>query len=295
MALPIALNIPLLSNEPFNIFEVSFNPIGVVDTIIFVFTLITTGIFGFSYNPGAIGVIIFIFISGAVLEYNYGRIQFDVRKYFTFVKNRFLKIYPMFWMALVLGAIINIYADPFNLVEFIAQATGLYPFLHLCFPHVVQSTVFGGSIMSPSWFVGTIMLLYLMYPFVSKLLSNYGLLGLLLFAFLSICLNDFTFAYDGSNVWYWSPFSRLFLFALGIYIARHGLYPTKPSPNWIMTMGEFAFPVYLSHYIVVWMLAKLPQTFCINIIVYVGVVCLLSVVLYTLERKIRKLWVKQHD
>lgn len=56
----------------------------------------------FSITLGGAGVIIFLVLSGMVLEYNYGYGRRSI-KYFSFIFKRFKKIYSLYWVCLILS------------------------------------------------------------------------------------------------------------------------------------------------------------------------------------------------
>ena len=71
--------------------------------------------FGISPLSGGIGewgIVIFLLISGCVLEYNYGKKVWDAGTkfdYIQFIEKRLLRIYPAFWFSMLLAVILTTY------------------------------------------------------------------------------------------------------------------------------------------------------------------------------------------
>ncbi|HCC00003.1 MAG TPA: hypothetical protein DEP42_02085 [Ruminococcaceae bacterium] len=106
---------------------------------------------------GDFGVSLFLIISGAALFYVY-RAKCDVKKFFF---KRFKSIYPMFWIAFIIGFV-------FRLAEKTTSIQGI-PKSHILY------SVFGMDMLASSsgiltfatvgeWFLGLIIFLYLCFP-----------------------------------------------------------------------------------------------------------------------------------
>lgn len=126
-------------------------------------------------NLGNIGVSLFFIISGAALMYSY-RDNFSIK---TFLAKRFMSIYPMFWMAY---AIAFLYLFYFNKtiehgvpnINFILTLIGMDGYLLYRIPSYY---------LLGEWFLGCIILLYLCFPLLRKLMINKPIVLL-----ISICV-----------------------------------------------------------------------------------------------------------
>ncbi len=76
---------------------------------------------------GIIGVQIFLFVSGAVLELNKSHIDSSI-SYIRFEIRRLLRIFPAYWMSLLLGAMLLLYSNNTNLGNLFWQFSGFNAF-----------------------------------------------------------------------------------------------------------------------------------------------------------------------
>ncbi len=110
------------------------------------------------------GVSLFLILSGASLMYVYR----DVCDWKYFYKKRFLSIYPMFWIA---------YTVYFFYLFYINQAVpggeipkGRFLFSVLAFDGLLRANGYPTFYLLGEWFLGLIVLLYLLFPVLRKLL-----------------------------------------------------------------------------------------------------------------------------
>jgi len=113
------------------------------------------------------GVSIFIIVSGLCLTLKYKNKNIEYKK---FITQRFLKIYPPFFIALIIGVIIYYilpdsllqasyyYFPQISIADFFCSITGFCNFLGRN----------GGPFLGPSWFIGLIITLYLLFPLLLK-------------------------------------------------------------------------------------------------------------------------------
>lgn len=112
-------------------------------------------------NLGGIGVSLFFIISGAALMYNYNQ-NYSIKEYF---KKRIMGIYPMFWVAYIITFLYMFYIN-----RGIATAPN-YTFILTIFGfdgymlYKIKNFYLVGE-----WFLGCIILLYLCFPFLRKLI-----------------------------------------------------------------------------------------------------------------------------
>ncbi len=176
-------------------------------------TMLTTSI-GNLYI-GDWGVSLFFIISGAALMYVYeGKCRLK-----TFYKKRFLSIYPMFWIA---------YAVDFLFVVWQTHAMpgGGIPKWRLLF----SVTGFDGLLLTNGyptfyllgeWFLGVIVLIYLVFPLLRKLLNEKPalLLGLTIVGYIG-----------------------------GLLLCDHGPHPLVPATMLFVRIPELVFGMFFVKY-----------------------------------------------
>ncbi len=132
---------------------------------------------------GAFGVSLFLIISGAALMLSYGeKEKFDYKRFFG---KRFLTIYPCFWIAYFLVFLYNFYEaqtiPQLPKKNIIFSVLGIDGYLS-CFG--VKVFYFVGE-----WFLGFIILVYLIFPFIQWLMKKQPVvLAVLVFALYVLTL-----------------------------------------------------------------------------------------------------------
>lgn len=197
------------------------------------------------YINGITGLSIYgmILISGAVLEYNYRGIE-RLSEYTKFLFRRFLRLYPAFWMSLFFGIIVFPSVLQEKFWEIVAEFTGFFYLLGMG----------PGNINEMGWFIGAIFALYIIFPYLSRLMKKNPLAVLVACLVISyasrfiLVQNDLFSAYA---LWRWLPICNLFEFSLGIYLVQACLYPknTRDYPL-VREAAELSFYVFLFHVII---------------------------------------------
>lgn len=190
-------------------------------------------------GPAVYGMIL---VSGAVLEYNYRGIE-RVSEYLAFIVKRFIRLYPAFWMSLILGILLAPTVLQNNIWGILFEFTGFFMILG-------QGP---GTINMMGWFIGTIFLLYIIFPYLSKAVKRYELTSLAVFFIVTYASRYYCVINSASLnlLWRWMPICNLFEFCLGIYLVQKKLYP-KSTGDYpvIRTLSELSFYVFLFHVIV---------------------------------------------
>lgn len=165
---------------------------------------------------GALFVGVFLLISGGVLYYNYP----EVKNLSTFYYKRWKSIFPMFYITFLFFFIRNVIAehavfyngDPWKLL---LSVFGLDGYLNYKYP---------GYYIVGEWFLGAIVLLYVLYPIFVKLVNTAGWKVLFFTIPLSLWqLNTDWFEIDPTtNLIYCST-----LFITGMLIFKYALYRKK--------------------------------------------------------------------
>jgi len=197
------------------------------------------------YSSGLQGYAVYgmILISGVVLEYNYQGLE-KFHRYLQFLFRRFIRLYPAFWMSLILGLIAFPKVWQNSIPSLLFEFTGFF-------------VVLGkgpGNINIMGWFIATIVSLYVLFPWFSKIIRRYGLGALVGFWLLSWGLRYLILTYNLVPInlfWRWFPLCNAFEFCLGIYIVQNGLYPktTNTSPI-IKELSDLSYYVFIFHTLV---------------------------------------------
>ncbi|MGH7206633.1 MAG: acyltransferase family protein [Nitrospiraceae bacterium] len=194
---------------------------------------------------GKLGITLFLVISGMVLrlnDRNQGVMAFSSR--------RLQRIYPVYWMALTLsiamGLVFHWDNFPKDWMEGTLTITGFCAFAGL----------WGCSLLPWGWFIGLILSLYILYPWLSSLMNRaprVALIALLLISVVSRLIVDDYVPYRPRE---WFPLCRVFEFGFGIYLAQEAqpwsaLRWTAPAPisKILEILSELSFPAFLIHWV----------------------------------------------
>jgi peptidoglycan/LPS O-acetylase OafA/YrhL len=162
-----------------------------------------------------------------------------------FYKKRLLRIYPIYWIAVLYSLLLINYEIPtVPLTDYARTFWGFQIF----FTTTAQDSM--GKINGSFWFIGVIISLYFLYPLVSLAIKRHphiSLLSVTLVAFVSRMIMNYVFPQfiSGSD---WFPLCRLFEFGLGIYITQRNLYPRINSNSITRFLGNLSFYVYLTEW-----------------------------------------------
>jgi len=212
------------------------------------------GIKGFYLvSIGGVGVTIFLILSGLALHLNYRQKDISYRQ---FMAGRILRIYPIYWLSLIIGILVYLIASQINeslpslgnqIGSLVCSVTAFCAF----------AGKWGGPFVPTAWYIGLIISLYILYPFISRGIKrkpHMVILTLLLISAMSrIILGHYNILPNRPLDWF--PLCRLFEFGLGIYLAEM----VKPSVwscangngriNSIFGfVGRLTFPLFLVHY-----------------------------------------------
>jgi peptidoglycan/LPS O-acetylase OafA/YrhL len=181
-------------------------------------------------------------VSGAVLEYTHPRLE-SLAAVTGFYVKRLSRIYPAFWMSLIIAltyapALLRSLQPHILLLEF----TGFCAF----------TGRWSGVINPIAWFIGLIVVLYFLFPFLSASIRERPFLMLFLIAVIEISARYFF------HVWYipelgrwpdkWLPVCNFLEFGLGIWIVQNGFYPKWVHDSRVIGfLAEISFYVFLIH------------------------------------------------
>ena len=194
------------------------------------------------YGEGIIGVMILIFVSGAVLEYMHPRLV-SLNDVASFYVKRLVRIYPAYWTSLLIGLAMS----PLLIIQFpalntILEFTGFFAY----------SGVWVGAINPIGWFIGVIVGLYFAFPFLSAAIRKHPYASLFVIAvaevFLRIFFNTMHPYPLGPHPDRWVPMCSFLEFGLGIFVVQQGFYPkVECTSKWILFLADFSFYVFLAH------------------------------------------------
>ncbi len=163
------------------------------------------------YYNGTIGLSIFFFISGFLLSQTDSVIT-SLQDFKKFYKKKFIRIYPLYWAAL--GSLIVIFGllhiSPGHVIPYNFSLDNVL--IHLS----GLQGIFPWNEIQSMWFVGVIVLFYVLYPFIAYFPKN--LFGTLvvssgIFMFLEVLHSFFGLIHTGALEYY--P-----LFISGIFINK---------------------------------------------------------------------------
>jgi peptidoglycan/LPS O-acetylase OafA/YrhL len=217
------------------------------------------GIHPFSWSTwGEIGVTIFLILSGFSLEYTYGGMHIDFGRFYV---KRIFKIYPIYYMSLLLGLMVHVAFAIWGTLYRGAPSTLLPDFGYLDFFLALSGFnaffgKWGGPLVWSSWFIGVIMVLYLCYPIISWACRRSPWACIILLFFISLISRILI---SGSNIFLnnpmaWFPLNRVFEFGLGVFLAGLIKQDLLKSLNqalerlpFLTFFSAISFPLFLIH------------------------------------------------
>ncbi|MFC1662605.1 acyltransferase family protein [Patescibacteria group bacterium] len=192
-------------------------------------------------------VTIFIILSGIVLGIKYQDIKISFMK---FMGRRLIRIYSVYLIAVIVGV-------------------GMYYILHGSFSNIPGSHFIctisgfcgyigqgGGPFVSTGWFIGTILALYTLFPVILLLMKKNKHLTLFLLLLVSLIARLYFSQALISPIYEleWHPFSRIFEFGLGIYLAliiskeRWRILNRHQQTGRVFNfLAQISFPLFLIH------------------------------------------------
>lgn len=164
---------------------------------------------GRTLTLGQQGVVLFIMISGATQCISYEKQAALGRGLGQYYKKRFLALMPAFYMAYFLGYVISrLSSVPFHIGRsFIWTVLGMDGYLIM--KGIPTAYIVG------EWFLGLIILLYMVFPLLYKLIRKFPKSMLVILLVYCVMINQF---YHIAGVPETDVLVRIVDFALGIYI-----------------------------------------------------------------------------
>ena len=193
----------------------------------------------FPNGSGTVGyelVTVFFIISGTLLYYNHRSIQ-SVGEFY---KKRWLNIFPAFYCAYFIFFLLRMFKGTFVKGKSIL----LFPLTLFGFDgYLAAFTGFRDWYILGEWFLGAIIVCYIMYPFILKLLERYELETYTVVFFLFFVFIDTSFLKQDS---FRNISSCICSFVLGIIISRYSLYEKQSSfvISIIVLIAVYLFPMH---------------------------------------------------
>jgi peptidoglycan/LPS O-acetylase OafA/YrhL len=198
---------------------------------------------------GQVGVYLFIFVSGAALAYNYPtcRVFTGLRRFYC---SRLLRIYPAFWVAIIVAIILTpSIVSKINAENILPVITGF----------TTWAGLWSGPVAGGFWFIGLIVSLYLLYPVMIRMfewdpdIAMYAMIAISIAASLLLVMFDFMGASDPhAGVTRWFPLCNVAVFGAGIYCIRKNAYPdTSVDIRAIAILADMTFFIYLYNHMIV--------------------------------------------
>lgn len=255
------------------------------------------GIKGFYFvSLGGVAVTLFFILSGLVLELVYGNCKIQ---YARFIKKRVNRLYPVYYIAVLLSLclmlmygvavhklperIINL-----NLSDIFLTLTGTYVF----------AGRWGGPFLPTSWFLGIIMIMYLLFPLLSSFTHKRPHITVSTLFIVSVFARLILGRYDilPYRPLDWFPLCRVFEFGFGIYLGTVTQESVWLSVNnlgsraigLITFASNISFPLFLIHYPLKPLINILSQKthIAFSIIIYLTVSLALSWAVIVMEKRI---------
>lgn len=170
----------------------------------------STNIFFHNIDMGSMGVTLFFILSGCGLMYSQRNRQFSLKGYYI---NRFWAIFPPFWVAY---AFCRLLFETF-IPHLFQSVPKRYYFFTLIGMDSFLSYKLPNFAMIGEWFLGCIIIIYIVYPLLRISMIKWPY-PTLLFSFLLHEALRFYYPFEISPLW--NPLVRLVEFVFGMFFAQ---------------------------------------------------------------------------
>ena len=241
----------------------------------------------FRIDVGTIGVWLFIFASGASLalrKYSFGSLK-NLGKFYG---NRLLRIYPIYWVAVIFSIMIEPVTSTLTLSDYVRWFSGFQIFF------ITDNS--WGKINGSYWFIGLIISLYFLFPVIYSAMNKHPHVSLLSLFLINIASRaimwNYFFQFVGVTDWF--PLCQIFDFGLGIYLVQKwsGLKMWKfTSGRTIAFAGELVFYLYLVHVPLMRFMPPIQFEFGYEYALtwFIVIALLFGCMFYTFDKQIHKL------
>jgi Predicted acyltransferases len=195
---------------------------------------------------GGIGVILFLIASGAALTYN--QYNFTTTKnILIFYYKRLVRVYPAMWLTMLfIFLLMPSLLENIDYLRLLEELTGFYYYFNKDIP----------TINSSLWFVGLIVILYLLYPLLFYIIREYRYYGFIVVFTISMATHAFLYNnpkfFGYNSLFYFGVIPNLWAFCLGIFIMLLNLYPKFESNNAVIKgLSNLSFYIYLLQFSII--------------------------------------------
>lgn len=242
------------------------------------------------FNVGGIGVIVFLILSGMVLEYNYGG---KTIKYLDFMFKRLKRLYLVYWLCLLLS---------YPLLLGVGWGTNLKSvFYDLSGLLLYTGQPWTDYFIPTAFFIGLIVYLYLLFPLISKMMRRGPILTLAILFLVSIIAR---FYIGHSNFWFRGvdafPLCRVFEFGLGVWLVQRSKVieffqwlDAKIKNKFIFWTSELSFPALLIHSTILKLNLIQPPAW-LSVLKFLEITIVLALAVYLLNEYISNLFWKKN-
>jgi peptidoglycan/LPS O-acetylase OafA/YrhL len=237
----------------------------------------------FHIDLGSIGVWLFVFASGASLAL--GKYSFDsLKNVGKFYGNRLLRIYPIYWVAVVFSLLVTPITSVLTLSDYVRNLAGFQIFF------ITDNS--WGKINGTYWFIGLIISLYFLFPIVYSAIKKHPHVSLISLFLIYIAAKAITWNYfiQFTGITDWFPLCQIFEFGLGIYLVQRGLYLKSAAPRALAIAGELSFYVFLVHNPFLHFTPPIQFEFGIEYAItwFIAVTLLFGCIFYAFDKSIQK-------
>lgn len=226
----------------------------------------------FDLSIAKAGVVIFLFVSGLGLHLSQTRRPIAPLQFYI---QRLWRIYPMYWMALAVGLILNqLRHEPVfgSWNEAILTVSGFCAF-----------TGQWGCNFPMGWFIGLILSLYCLYPLLAWAMRRHAGGALCVLFVISVSSRLIVESHFTGYPLEWFPLCRVFEFGLGLYWAERGIPGGVSSPRWVAFLSDISFPLYLLQYSFAFVFGHASYPW--HLLIYLATVILASIAVSTVEER----------
>lgn len=186
-----------------------------------------------TFSVGAVFMVLFFMLSGFVMSYSYGHVDMfaEPDRLTKYYKKRLLRIYPSYLVFLLIVMLFRLSFPKDEKILWMLLPVDLLG-LQAFFPKGWSYLGNGGT-----WFVSVCLFLYIIYPFLQKLLNMCKKQWrLLLFCYIAIVYISMARMFFGGEFanYYANPFFRIPEFVIGMIIGRR----QKEKPIAIKTKNQ---------------------------------------------------------
>ncbi len=220
---------------------------------------ISFGIYPFLWKTwGELGVTLFLIVSGFSLEYTYGDKQTNFSRFYS---KRIARIYPIYYMSLLLGLMVQVMSSCWDHLYHSRPFILLPDFGYLDFFMALSGFnafwgKWGGPLVWSSWFIGVIMVIYLLYPTISWGCRKYPWICIALLFLTSLTSRAVIgeSSLSSGNPMEWFPLNRVFEFGSGVFLAQFIKQGFVRRSNdvlqrlpFLASLSAISFPLFLIH------------------------------------------------